>query len=153
MLVSKSPTDLSDAYRIECLIKDDGEFVVPESVLAAAPSGFARATFTREDRHIERSGAHSLLILGQIEVTHEFALGPQCARPDSMMACELSAESVRAAYQQCALKPPSMAVLCPEYVATSCELCPQYFDCVARSTTCTEAGFTLASGCRCPSPK
>jgi len=153
MLVSKSPIDRSEAYRIECLMDDDGEFVIPESVLAAAPSGFAHATFTREDRHIERSGAHSLLILGQVEITHEFALGPQCARPDSMMACEASAETVRAAYRQCGLEPPSLAVLCPEYVATSCELCPQYFDCVARSTTCTEAGFSLPSGCSCPSPK
>ncbi|HXK16928.1 MAG TPA: hypothetical protein VNG33_03970, partial [Polyangiaceae bacterium] len=59
MLVSKSPTDLNNAYQIECLIKDDGEFVIPESVLAAAPSGFVSATFTREDRRIEQSGGHA----------------------------------------------------------------------------------------------
>lgn len=153
MLVSKSPTDLNDAYRIDCRIKDDGEFVVPGSVLALAPSGFARATFTREDRHIEQSGDHSLLLFGQVEATHEFALGPRCAQPDSMMACEVSAEIVRAAYQECALQPPSLEELCPDYVTTSCELCPEYFDCVARSTTCSDAGFTLPSGCRCPTPK
>jgi hypothetical protein len=153
ILVSKSPSDLNDAYRIDCLIKDDGEFVLPESVLAAAPSGFARATFTREDRHIEQSDAHSLLLFGQVEVTHEFALGPLCAQPDSMTACEVSAETVRAAYQRCALQPPSLAELCPDYVATSCELCPEYFDCVARSTTCSDAGFTLPSGCSCPTRK
>jgi hypothetical protein len=150
LLVSKSPTDLANAYRIDCLIEDDGEFVIPESVLAAAPSGVAQATFTREDRHIEPSGAHSLLLLGQVEVTHEFALGPLCARPDSMTACEVSAEVVRAAYLKCELSPPSVAELCPDYVATSCELCPEYFDCVARSTTCSDVGFTLASGCSCP---
>ena len=150
MLVSKSPTDLSNAYRIDCLIEDDGEFVIPESVLAAAPSGFVSATFTREARHIEQSGAHSLLLFGQVEVTHEFALGPLCDQADSMTACELSADAVQAAYQKCKLPPPSLAELCPDYVATSCELCPEYFDCVARSTTCTDTGFTLPSGCSCP---
>jgi len=153
MLVSKSPSDLNDAYRIDCLIKDDGEFVIPASVLAAAPSGFVNATFTREDRHIEQSGAHSLLLLGQVEVNHEFALGPLCARPDSLSACEASAQVVQAAYQKCALSPPSLAELCPDYVATSCQLCPEYFDCVARSTTCSDAGFSLPTGCSCPTQK
>ena len=153
MLVSKSPSDLNDAYRIDCLIKDDGEFVIPASVLAAAPSGFVNATFTREDRHIEQSGAHSLLLLGQVEVNHEFALGPLCARPDSLSACEASAQVVQAAYQKCALSPPSLAELCPDYVATSCQLCPEYFDCVARSTTCSDAGFSLPTGCSCPAQK
>jgi hypothetical protein len=150
MLVSKSPSDLSNAYRIECLIADDGEFVIPASVISAAPSGFAQATFIREDRHIEQSGAHSLLLLGQVEVTHQFALGPLCDRPDSLAACEDSAEVVQAAYQKCGLQAPSLGELCPDYVTTSCELCPEYFACVARSTTCSDAGFTLPSGCRCP---
>jgi hypothetical protein len=153
MMVSKNPTALNDAYRIDCLIKDDGEFVVPGHVLAAIPSGIAHAIFTREDRHIERSGAHSLLLVGQVEVTHEFALGPQCTRPDSMTACDASAEIVRAAYEKCGLQPPSLGELCPDYVATSCELCPEYFDCIARSTTCSGAGFTLPNGCSCPTLK
>jgi len=153
MLVSKSPTDLSNSYQIDCLIEDDGEFVIPEAVLAAAPSGFARATFTREDRHIETSGPHSLLLVGQVEVTHEFALGPQCDQPDSMRACEASADVVQAAYQKCGLPPPSLAELCPDYVATSCELCPEYFDCVARSTVCNDSGFSLPTGCSCPNRK
>lgn len=153
MMVSKTPSDLNDAYRIECLIEDDGEFVIPERVLGAVPSGFVSATFTREDRHIEQSGGHSLLLLGQVEVTHEFALGPSCARPESLTACASSAEEVQDAYRTCGLPPPSLAELCPDYVATSCDLCPEYFDCVARSTTCTDAGFTLPSGCRCSTQK
>jgi hypothetical protein len=152
LLVSTAPNDLDNAYQIDCLLKDDGQFVIPESVLAAAPSGFVRATFTREDRQIEKSGGHALLLLGQVEVSHQFALGPRCDQPELMAACEASAQTVRAAYQKCQLMPPSVAVLCPDYVTTSCQLCPEYFDCVAKSTTCTDAGFTLPSSCSCPGP-
>jgi len=152
LLVSSAPNDLGNAYQIDCLLKDDGQFVIPESVLAAAPSGFVWATFTREDRHIEKSGGHSLLLFGQVEVSHQFALGPRCERPELMAACEASAQTVRAAYQTCQLVPPSVAELCPDYVTSSCQLCPEYFDCVAKSTTCSDAGFTVASGCRCPAP-
>jgi len=150
--VSKSPGDLASAYQIECLLKDDGEFVIPAQVLRAAPSGFATATFTREDRHIEQSGSHSLLLVGSVEVSHQFALGPTCDHADVATACATSAQSVRAAYQDCNLTPPTLAELCPDFLATSCDSCPEYFDCVAQTTRCTEQGFSLASGCSCPSP-
>jgi len=150
--VSKSPSDLNNAYQIECLLKDDGEFTIPANVLEAAPTGFVSASFTPEDRHIERSGEHSLLMLGQIQVSHQFALGPICDEPNLMAACQNSAEHVQAAYEQCNLTPPSTAELCPDFVAGSCELCPEYFECVAERTRCAADGFSLPSGCSCPAP-
>jgi hypothetical protein len=150
--VSKSPSELGNAYHIECVMKDDGEFTIPASVLEAAPTGFVSATFTREDRHIERSGEHALLMLGQVEVSHQFALGPICDQPELMTACEASADEVRATYEQCGLTPPSVAELCPDFVATSCELCPGYFQCMAERTRCAPDGFSLPSGCNCPAP-
>lgn len=149
--VSKSPGDLANAYQIQCLLEDDGEFVIPAQVLQAAPSGFVSASFTREDRHIEKSGTHSLLLVGSVEVSHQFALGPTCDHTDVAAACAASAERVRAAYQACNLTPPTVAELCPDFLTTSCDSCPEYFDCVAQTTRCTAQGFYLASGCSCPS--
>jgi hypothetical protein len=80
LLVGPTLQGFFSNYEMQCLLKDDGEFVIPAEVLRAMPAGFASATFAREDRRIVKSGAHSLLLFGSVQATHRFALGPLSSR-------------------------------------------------------------------------
>jgi hypothetical protein len=140
------------AYHIDCLMNDDGAFTIPESVMAAAPNGFVTATL----RRVLRGGYggrsdKAVQVLREAVATHHFVLGPTCDGSALMAACQRSADTIRARYQECSnAEPPPLEQLCPDYLATTCGSCPEYFDCLAASTTCGSDGLTQRAGCSCP---
>ena len=150
-MVHDTPAMDGNSYEIECLLEDDGEHTIPAEVLEAAPEGFVMAWFTREVRDFAEQGDTQLLLIGRVEVEHRFALGAGCEQPEVMQACERYAEHVRARYAECSTaEPPSMAELCPAYVAESCQTCPEQFDCMAANLVCEAGGLThYARTCEC----
>lgn len=150
LIVNKNLDGFFESTELRCLMKDDGAFTIPAAVLQAMPTGFASATFERAERRIVKSGPHSLVLEGTIQVSHRFALGPVCDGTAALDACLAHAEQVSAAYAACNLTPPSLAELCPDFLATSCEACPEYFECAAEQTRCTDQGFFTPFGCSCP---
>lgn len=149
LIVTKNLDGVFESAALRCLMKDDGAFTIPAAVLQAMPTGFASATFERADRRIVKSGARSLVLEGTIQVSHRFALGPICDGTAALDACLASAEQVRAAYEACRLPAPSLAQLCPDFLAASCDACPEYFECAAKQTRCTDEGFFTPFGCSC----
>jgi hypothetical protein len=139
-----------DRTELNCLMKDDGAFTIPAAVLQAMPTGIAYATFERSERHIVKSGARSLVLAGTVAARHLFALGSVCDGSAALDACLANAEQIRAAYTDCDEIPPSLAELCPDFLATSCDVCPEYFECLAEVTSCTAEGFSTELGCSCP---
>jgi hypothetical protein len=137
------------SVELECLMRDDGAFTIPAAVLQAMPAGFASVTVERRRRNVGTSGAHSLVLDGAVYSSHRLALGPTCENGAALAACVASAERVSAAYSECGLEAPALGEQCPAFLATSCGACPDYFDCVAERTRCTEDGFVAAPGCPC----
>jgi hypothetical protein len=150
LLVNSTLGGFFSNYELACMVKDDGNFVIPGELLQALPVGFATVTVAREDRRIVESGSHSLLLLGSVEATHQIALGPMCETDRAILdACTAMAESVIAEYEACAIPPPELPELCPDFLATTCDLCTEYFACVAGQTRCTKQGLTSGVGCGC----
>jgi hypothetical protein len=149
LIVNKNLDGVFESTELRCLMKDDGAFTIPAAVLQAMPTGFASATFERSERRIVKSGARSLVLQGAIHVSHRFALGPVCDGSAALEACRGSAEQISAAYTACELTPPSLAELCPDFLAKSCDICPEYFECAAKQTRCTDEGFFTPFGCSC----
>ena len=150
LIVSKNLDGFFESTELRCLMKDDGAFTIPAAVLQAMPSGIASATFERAERRVVKSGAHSLVLEGSFQVSHRFALGPLCDAAAALEACLENAEQISDAYAACQLTPPSPAELCPDFLATSCDVCPEYFACAAEQTRCTDEGFFTPFGCSCP---
>ncbi len=150
LFVNETLAGVFSNYELQCLVRDDGRFRIPGDLLAAMPPGFASVNFSRDSRKIVRSGAHSLLLLGSVQVTHQFALGPRCYKPEVVEACQAAAEVVSAQYEACNLVPPPLEEQCPDFLASACNTCPEYFDCIAQQTQCTDQGFTTPFGCACP---
>lgn len=146
-------SDLEGSFyttELRCLMKDDGAFTIPAAALQAMPTGFAYATFERSEHRIVQSGARSLVLAGTVAARHLFALGPVCDGTATLDTCLANAEQIRAAYTDCDQTQPSIAELCPDFLATSCDLCPEYFECLAKVTSCTADGFSSELGCSCP---
>lgn len=139
-----------ESVQLECLMRDDGAFTIPASVLQAMPAGFASVTIERRQRDVVTSGAHSLVLEGVVYSSHRLALGPTCENAAALDACFAGAERVSAAYSECGLEAPLLGAQCPRFLATSCSICPEYFDCVAEGTRCTDEGFTTPGSCICP---
>ncbi|HEU4578407.1 MAG TPA: hypothetical protein VFS67_09140 [Polyangiaceae bacterium] len=138
------------AYQIDCLMTDDGAFTIPEAVMAAAPDGFVTATLRRARRTSQRSGGKVIQSIAEVIANHRFVLGPNCDGSELVAACQRSANTIRARYQECSeVEPPPLEQLCPDYLATTCGACPEYFDCLATTTTCESAGLTMRAGCSC----
>jgi hypothetical protein len=139
--------DDSDAYHIECRPPDAaGAFTMPAAVLEVVPDGFVTATFRRT-----WTMEGSVRGVAEAVTNHHFVLGPTCDGSALMAACQRSANTIRARYQECSdLEPPPLEQLCPDYLATTCGSCPEYFDCLAASTTCGSDGLSTRAGCRCP---
>jgi hypothetical protein len=139
------------AYQIDCSLADDGAFTLPAEVMAAAPDGFVTATLRRSQRQVVSSGGKQLQTVAEVVANHRFVLGPTCDGSALVAACQRSAEAIRARYQECSdVEPPRLEQLCPDYLATACGACPEYFDCLAASTTCESGGLTTRAGCGCP---
>jgi hypothetical protein len=149
LIVNKSLDGFYESTELRCLMKDDGAFTVPASVLQAMPTGFASATFERSEKHVVKSGSHSLVLHGSTQVSHRFVLGPSCDNAAALEACHANASTIIAAYEACGLTPRSLGELCPSFLANSCDACPGYFECAARETRCTDEGFFTPFGCTC----
>lgn len=150
LAIAPNPT-ASSVYTITCRVEDDGAFSVPREVLDAAPDGTVVASFARVEKELHSSGGKSVQSIAAVSVSHRFALGPACDGSASMAACQLAAGQIRAAYEACGAEPPPVAMLCPDYMSESCNVCPAYFECLARATTCEDAGLTTVdSRCSCP---
>ncbi len=139
-----------DPYRINCSVADDGEFVVPAEVLEAAPEGFVTASFHRQNSFVAESAQNALLVIASVNVKHRLALGERCDGSDVVEACLRHAEYLREMHQQCSwAEAAPIEVLCPDYLAESCQGCPEYFDCVVENTECAPL-LTRHLGCACP---
>lgn len=150
LLIATSPGQFS-SYRVECRLEDDGAFTLPSAVLEAVPEGEVLASFSRVNRQVQRSGGKSIQTVAAVSVNHRFALGPACDGAASMAACQASAQVLDAAYEACGVEPVPRATLCPDYISESCTACPEYFECVARTTACSDAGLSVGSfECTCP---
>ena len=138
--------DDSDAYHIQCWARDGvGAFTVPAAVLAVVPDGFVTATLLAT-----RTTGGPVRAVAEAVTSHHFVLGPTCDGSALMAACQRSANTIRARYQECSdLEPPPLEQLCPDYLATTCGSCPEYFDCLAASTTCGSDGLSTRAGCGC----
>ena len=142
--------DLIVGYQIDCLMADDGAFTIPAEVMVAAPDGFVTATLRRTRRQLVSSGGKQLQTVAEVIANHRFLLGPTCDGSALLSACQRSAETIQTHYQECSVAPPPLAQLCPDYLATACGTCPEYFDCLAASTKCDSNGLTVSQGCSCP---
>ena len=119
------------------------------AALQAMPAGFASVTVERRERRIVQSGAHSLVLEGAVYSSHRLALGPTCENAAAFDACVEGAVRINAAYAECGLEASALAEQCPPFLATSCNVCPEYFDCVADGTRCADEGSVAPSGCLC----
>jgi hypothetical protein len=146
--VSLLPGDENVAYHIECSPADGaGAFTVPAEVLELVPDGFVTATLRRA--YLLQGSTTSAV--SEALTRHRFVIGPTCDGSALMAACLRSANTIRARYEECAdVEPPPLEQLCPDYLASSCGSCPEYFDCRAASTTCENNGLTIRPGCGCP---
>jgi hypothetical protein len=138
--------DDSDTYHIECWAPDAaGAFTVPAAVLEAVPDGFVTATLRRT-----WTNEGSVRAVAEAVTNHHLVLGPTCDGSALMAACRRSADTIRARYQECSdVEPPPLEQLCPDYLATACGSCPDYFDCLAASTTCGSDGVSTPAECGC----
>jgi hypothetical protein len=135
----------TEQYTIICNAADDGEFTIPEAVIGAVPPGFVTGDFFRDDRRLLSSGPFTLLAIGSEWVTHQFALGDGCQRPDVAAACQSFAQALSACGEQAA-----PADVCPDYLAESCEACPEYYECRNQTLSCDGRGTADANACYCP---
>jgi hypothetical protein len=150
MWVEPTLRDVTYPYEIECVLRDDGEYVLPEGVLGSAPEGFVTAIFTREVRTVQASGAQRLLSLGVVRATHRFALGDACDRADVLSACQRFAAHQAAEYAACGVDPPPAQSTCPAYLAEACTGCSAYFECRTEGLRCEDGTLTSYGGCSCP---
>ncbi|HTV21011.1 MAG TPA: hypothetical protein VMG12_20135, partial [Polyangiaceae bacterium] len=149
--VSTVPGQSPSSPQVTCRLADDGAFTVPGDVLEALPDGDVLVRLARTKRGVQRSGGKSIRTWASVNVNHRFALGAACDGTASMAACQASAELIDAAYEACGVEPVPRATLCPDYIGESCIACPEYFECVGRSTTCTDQGlYNDSFGCSCP---
>jgi hypothetical protein len=150
--INPLPMDVADPYQIECLVADDGEFIIPAKVLKAAPEGFVSASFRRQNRTVAKAGEKTLTINAVMEVSYEFLLGQECDRPEVAEACARYAEQYIAALEQCDVADlPTAESLCPDYETRACQVCPEYYECAAANTLCGDDGLHVyGGGCACP---
>jgi hypothetical protein len=149
LIVRREWGGVFDSSELECLMRDDGAFTIPAAALQAMPAGFASVTVERRERRLVESGAHSLVLEGAMYSSYSLALGPTCENAAAFDACVEGAERVNAGYSACGLEAPPLTEQCPPFLATSCNACPEYFDCMADRTLCTDEGFVTPSGCLC----
>jgi hypothetical protein len=145
--------DVQYFTELECLLKDDGEFEIPASVMSKLPQGIATATFVREARRVESSGAQKFLSVGRVQNVFHLALGERCERQDVLDACKKFAAHQQAVFQQCGSAPaPALESTCPAYLAESCVGCVDYYECGIKALRCENGSPTYYSGCSCPAP-
>jgi hypothetical protein len=150
MSVTQTLGDLGRQYRIDCLLRDDGEFEIPARVFDEVANGFVIAEFTRENRVLAHSGDKAVLTLAQTTAIHRFAVGDRCERSNVMDACLKYAEHLRARYAECSTVPgPAVETICPGYLRDACAGCSEYFDCMREQTRCEPNGLTVQAGCSC----
>ncbi|HEX6240258.1 MAG TPA: hypothetical protein VFZ61_05175 [Polyangiales bacterium] len=138
---------------LECLLKDDGEFEIPASVMAKLPQGIATVSFTREARTVESSGGQNFLSVGRVQSLHHLAVGERCERQDVLDACKRFAAHQQAVFDQCGTAgAPPTETTCPAYLAESCVGCPEYYECSSKALRCENGSPTYYSGCSCPAP-
>ncbi|HTU62157.1 MAG TPA: hypothetical protein VMF89_27050 [Polyangiales bacterium] len=151
LLVYISSQPRSDTtYTLQCLMKDDGEFEIPTAVMDAVPNGIARMEFIREDRQLMRDGTKALLTIGRVSVLHELAYGERCDRESVVDACKRYADKMQEVYADCGQEAPPLDELCPDYISEACTVCPEYYECMSKATTCTDDQITHHAGCSCP---
>lgn len=143
--ISSRLSSSTEQYLIVCRATDDGEFTIPDAVMSRVPAGFVMGDFFRDDRRLLSSGGFTLLALGSEWVTHHFALGDECQRPEVVAACASFAEAFFACGEQAA-----PADVCPDYLAQSCEACPEYYECRRQTVSCSGRDPLDASACYCP---
>jgi hypothetical protein len=134
-----------EQYTVICRAADDGEFTIPEAVIAAVPPGFVTGDFFRDDRRLLSSGSFTLLAIGSEWVTHQFSIGAGCQRPEVAAGCQSFADAFFACGEQAV-----PADLCPDYLAESCEACPEYYECRRQTVSCSGSEPEDASACYCP---
>ncbi len=147
---------LSDAfypYDIDCLVRDDGQFTIPAEVLEAAPEGFVSVRARRRSRQVVEDGDNAFLLEGEVAVEHDLAFGEPCETPEVLAACIAHVEAERELRAECggydpALEPP-MEVQCPDYLASACNGCVEFFECQTENTRCENGGVVYYSGCSC----
>jgi hypothetical protein len=150
MSVRQTLGDGPQEYRVDCLLRDDGDFELPASVFDLVANGFVIAEFTRENRVLAHSVDKAVLAIAQTRATHRFAVGERCERSDVMDACLKYAAHLRARYTECGSVPaPSVETTCPGYLREACAGCSEYFDCMIEQTRCEPNGLTVQAGCTC----
>jgi hypothetical protein len=137
-------------YTLECLMQDDGDFEIPDAVMQAVPNGIAQAEFMRDTTRLLHDGDKAILTTARVDVTHEFAYGERCERAAVVASCKDYADKMQQVYGDCGRVAPALDELCPEYLGEACTLCPEYYQCMARTTTCTDNQVTVRLGCSCP---
>ncbi len=147
--------DSFSPYEINCLLADDGEFVLPKEVLAAAPTGFVTLYARRRQREVVEDGDNAFLLEGEVSVEHRLAFGEPCDTPEVLDACLAQVEAERALREECggydpSLEPP-IEVQCPDYLAHACNGCVEFFECKIDKTRCEDGGIVSYSGCSCGS--
>lgn len=143
-------SDFPSSYRIDCLVRDDGEYTVPGEVLEGAPSGFLSAAFTRSQRAVQGRAGAKLLTLGTVRSTHHLLLGEACQRDEVVAACQRYAAHEASVYASCGTAAPApLEVLCPDYLASACGGCSEYYDCHIEQLHCSDGGPTSAAVCAC----
>lgn len=147
MLLASGLSDFGGELELRCLVKDDGEFTIPGSVLALVPDGIAYAYVTRARRTLQKGGGHALVIEGSIQNSYHFALSDSCDRSELRAACEQYWQAASDAYTSCGVAAPKLEELCPDYLFESCITCPEYFECKADQIRC-DNGLYLGQ-CSC----
>jgi hypothetical protein len=151
LLVYISPQPMSDvSYELECLMKDDGEFEIPDEVMQAVPDGIANMQFFRAKRRLLHDQDRAILAIASINVAHQLAYGDRCDRASVIDTCQRYAEQMHKVYSDCGQPVPDLDELCPDYLAEACTVCPEYFECMSKATTCENNQVTHRSGCSCP---
>jgi hypothetical protein len=136
-------------FELRCLLTDDGAFTLDSELLEAAPDGILSVTFTRENRLLEQAGDQFVLTLGRNTVSHQLAFGDVCEHSEVLEACHAFAAHYAAESAECDQSyVPPLAEQCPQYLATSCVGCVEYYECLMRTTSC-EDGTLNTDQCGC----
>jgi hypothetical protein len=147
--VTPTPGPFLGPFELNCLLQDDGEFTLERGLFDDAPDGVVNATFARSNRFVDRSGDQSLLTAGRVEVTHRFALGAQCENEAVLEACHAFAEHYALENAECGgTYEQPLGERCPQYLATSCTGCVEYYECLLATTSC-EDGTLDTDLCGC----
>lgn len=150
LFVTAEPGPFLGPFELHCLLQDDGEFTLKQELFEDAPDGVAQASFSRVNRFVDRSGEQSLLTDGRIEVSHRFAFGEECDNAAVLEACHAFAEHYASENTECGgTYEQPLDERCPQYLATSCTGCVEYYDCLVETTSC-EDGTLNSDVCSCP---